>query len=124
MALDIYLKIPTDPNYSSGEIEVEDNLFNFVQYIEMILTTEKGEVFGEPNLGANLEAYLWNPNITSSVIKSEIISQILEFCPSSVNQIPYDIDVNFIKGEITDTILVDIEIDGTKVLGIAATPIN
>lgn len=124
MALDVYLKIPTDPDYSSSEIEVEDELFNFVQYIEMILTTQKGEVFGSPNLGASLESYLWNPNISASIIKREIIEQIKEFCPRSSSTIPFDIDVNFVKGEITDSILVDIEIDGTKVLGISAIPTN
>jgi len=124
MAIDIYLKIPSDPNYSSREIEVEDRLFNFVQYIEMILTTQKGEVFGDPELGANLEAYLWNTSITAATIKNEIISQIIKYCGFSAVDIPYDVDVSFIKGEITDTILVDIVIDGQKVLGVAATPSN
>ncbi len=124
MAVDIYLKIPNDPNYSSTEIEVEDRLFNFVQYIEMILTTEKGEVFGDPNLGANLESYLWNPNITEATIKNEIISQIFDYCRASSVDIPYDVEVSFIKGNITDTILIDIVIDGKKVLGVAATPTN
>lgn len=90
----------------------------------MILTTQKGEVFGSPNLGASLESYLWNPNISASIIKREIIEQIKEFCPRSSSTIPFDIDVNFVKGEITDSILVDIEIDGTKVLGISAIPTN
>lgn len=122
MAVDIYLKIPNDPNYLSGEIEVEDDLFNFVQYIEMILTTNKGEIFGAPSLGANLEAYLWNPNITKATIKNEIMLQIYDYCDELCSRITFDIDVNFIKGQLTDSIIVDIEIDGKQVLGIVASP--
>lgn len=124
MPLDIYLRIPTDPNYDSTQLEVDDRLVNFVQMVEMILTTNKGEVFGFPNLGANLEAYLWNPHITPGTIKSDINKQIMEFCGYGVRDIPYSIGINFVKGAITDTMLVDIEIDGTAVLGIAAIPTN
>ena len=124
MPLDIYLRIPTDPNYDSTELEIDDRIFNFVQMVEMILTTNKGEVFGSPHLGANLEAYLWNPQITPSTIKSEINRQIMEYCREGIKDIPYSIDVNFMKGSITDSMIVDIIIDGTKVLGIAAVPTN
>lgn len=122
MALDIYLKIPGDPNYDPNEFEVNDDLFNFVQAIEMILTTTKGDVFGEPELGANLEAYLWNPNISPSTIKSEINTQIFKYCPIYCNTISYDIDINFMEGDIVDYMLVDIIIDGQRVLGIVSTP--
>ena len=122
MPVDVYLRIPTDPYYDPTQFEVDDRLFNFVQYIEMILTTSKTEVFGAPGMGVNLEAFLWNPNITASTIKSEINNQIFAYCPTSSQDIPFDIEVSFIKGDITDSILVDIVIDGEKVLGIAATP--
>lgn len=124
MAVDIYLRIPTDPNYDPEQIEVDDRISNFVQYIEMILTTNKGEVFGEPDLGANLESYLWNTNISASVIKSELNRQIFQYAPNSCKDIPFSIEVNFFKGDITDSMLIDIIIEGEKVLGIAATPQN
>lgn len=122
MPLDVYLKIPEDPNYDPTQIEIEDDLFNFVQYIEMILTTNRGEVFGAPELGANLEAYLWNPYVTSSTIKSEINRQIFQLCPNLSARIAFEVDVQFFKGDITDSILVDIIIEGEKVLGIVSTP--
>jgi hypothetical protein len=124
MGLDIYLRIPSDPYYDDSQIELDDDIYNFVQGIEMILTTNKGEIFGSPDLGANLEAYLWNEHVSASTIKSEINRQIFEYCPNGSNKIPFSIDVSFMKGEITDSILVDIIIDGQKVLGIAATPTN
>jgi phage baseplate assembly protein W len=122
MQLDFYLKIPDDPNYDPTQIEIEDDLFNFVQYIEMILTTNRGEVFGAPELGANLEAYLWNQHITAATIKSEINRQIFQLCPNLSARIAFDVEVQFFKGDITDSILVDIIIEGEKVLGIVSTP--
>lgn len=122
MALDIYLRVPTDPNYDSTQLEVADSVDNFIQMIEMILTTDKTEVFGEPGLGIGLESFLWNPNISTGTIKTEINRQILLYCPNGIGIVPYEIDINFVKGDIYDTMLVDIIIDNQKVLGIAATP--
>jgi hypothetical protein len=124
MGLDIYLRIPSDPYYDDTQLEIDDDVYNFVQGIEMILTTNKGEIFGSPDFGASLESYLWNPNISASTIKSEINRQIFQFCQEGANRIPYSVEVNFMKGDITDSILVDIVIDNQKVLGIAATPVN
>jgi len=122
MALDIYMKIPTDPYFDDDEIEIDDDIFNFVQNIEMILTTNKGDVFGIPEFGASLEAYLWNRNISPATIISDINKQIVLFCPTASNRIPYKVDVNFIKGDMTDSMVIDIVIDDQKVLGIVASP--
>jgi len=122
MALDIYLRLPQDPNYNADFLEVEDDVSNFVQMIEMCLTTVPGEVLGEPELGCNLEGYLWNPYITVGTIKNDIMSQVRRFCGYSQMSIPFSVNVNFIKGSISDSILVDIEVDGRSVLGIAASP--
>lgn len=122
MPLDVYLKIPEDPNYDPTQIEIEDDLFNFVQYIEMILTTNRGDVFGAPELGANLEAYLWNQQVSAGTIKSEISRQVFQLCPNLSARIAFDVEVQFFKGDITDSILVDIIIEGEKVLGIVSTP--
>lgn len=122
MPIDIYLKVQTDPNFSPYELEEEDDLERFIQAVDMILTTKKGEILGEPGFGSNLEEYLWNFKVGSNQIKSNIISQIETYCSEFSSNIPYDIAVNFIKGDIYDSIIVDLEIDGTKVLGIAVRP--
>ena len=122
MAIDVYLRLPSDPNYVSNFIEVEDEVSNFVQRIEMILTTIPGEVLGSPDFGINLESYLWNPYVTSGSIKNSIMSQIRTYCVYNQANIPFSIDVNFIKGDIVDGIVIDILIDGRKTLGISAIP--
>jgi hypothetical protein len=121
MAVDIYLRLPNDPNYNSGYLEVEDPISNFVQRIEMILTTNPGEVLGSPDFGVNLEAFLWNPYITVGAIRNSIMSQIRQYCQFD-QVIPVSIEVTFLQGSISDGILVDIIIDGNPALGIVATP--
>lgn len=122
MAIDIYLRIDTDPNYDPTQIEVQDPYQQFMQLIEMILTTNKGEVLGSCELGANLDSYLWNTSISSNSIKQEILRQIEMFGVQFTNQIKYDVDVNFVQGDISDTIIVDIYIEDQKVYGVAVTP--
>lgn len=120
MAVDVYLRLPNDPNYVASYVEVEDDVSNFVQQIEMILTTKPGEVLGFPDFGVNLDGYLWNNYVTSGTIKNDIQSQIRKYCPTHQLRIPYDISVNFVQGEIVDGIIIDIIIDGRKILGISA----
>jgi hypothetical protein len=118
MAVDLYLRIPTDPNYDPREIEVDDNLQNFLQQVEMILTSRKGDVLGDPEFGANLEDYLWT-NYSANQIQTEINSQISKYCSFLSYLFPFAIEVSFVQGDVIDTIIVDISIDGTKVLGVA-----
>ena len=122
MAIDVYLRLPSDPNYNSNFVEVEDSVSNFVQQIEMILTTIPGEVLGSPDFGVNLEGYLWNPYVTSGSIKNDIMTQIRKYCEYNQQSIPYTVQVNFVKGAIVDGIIIDIIIDGRKILGISAVP--
>jgi hypothetical protein len=121
MAVDLYLRIPSDPNYSELEIEVDDSLQLFLQEIEMILTTRKGDVLGDPDFGANLEDFVWS-TYSSIEIQNRIHQQISKYCYELSNKIPYSVNVQFVQGEIYDSILVDVEIDGTTMIGIMVNP--
>ena len=109
-------------NYSSFETEVGEELDQFLQKIEMILTTRKGQVLGEPKFGANLEDFLWNYRASSYQIENEVRLQIETYCSEIGQRINYKVEAQFIPGEISDSILVDITVDGTKVLGIGVRP--
>jgi hypothetical protein len=123
MAIDMYFKLSNYPYYDPSEIEVIDSLENFLQQLEMIITTPKGSLLGDPNFGVSLESYLWTFTTSSSSIKQSIINQIIEYVGfDGFGQIPYEIDVNFLKGEVYDTMIVDILIDGNKVAGYAVAP--
>ena len=122
MPIDIYIKMPGDKNYTNQRREVEADLDKFAQAIEMLLMTTRGTVLGYPDMGCNLDAFLWNPYITNGQIRDSIATQISTYVPEYASTIPYEINVEFITGEIVDGILINIIIDSTQVFGVVAKP--
>jgi hypothetical protein len=123
MAVDIYFKLSEYPYYDPSEIEINDELEMFLQNVEMLITTPKGTVLGDPNFGCSLESYLWSTDKSAYDIKQEITSQIYEYVNfDNYGGISYDIEVNFLQGEIWDTAIIDLTIDGTKVSGYVVNP--
>jgi hypothetical protein len=121
MAVDIYFKLPSDKIFDPYGIEEESSLEIFLQQIDMILTTEKGSVLGDPEFGLNLDQYLWSFSGGSGSIRQEIERQIANYIFLQ-DPIDYQIDVNFIAGEIYDTMLIDILVDGEKMAGYMMAP--
>jgi len=123
MAIDLYFKMDTYPYYDADEIEINDRVELLLQELEMILTTPKGSVLGDPDFGVSLDSYIWTTSKGSSHIKQDVDYQINTYISNdTLKDIDLDIDVNFVKGEIWDTIYLDILIDGTKVAGYAVEP--
>jgi phage baseplate assembly protein W len=123
MAIDLYFKMDTYPYYDADEIEINDRVEMLLQELEMILTTPKGSVLGDPDFGVSLDSYIWTTSKGSSHIKQDVDHQINKYISNdTLNGIDLDIEVNFIKGEVWDTIYLDILIDGTKVAGYAVEP--
>lgn len=123
MAIDLYFKMDTYPYYDADEIETNNRVEMLLQCVEMILTTPKGSVLGEPDFGMNLDSYIWSMSKSSSNIKQDAMFQFQSYISQETwNGISLDVDVNFIKGEIWDSIILDILIDGTKVAGYAVEP--
>jgi hypothetical protein len=116
MSVDIYFKLPSDRIFNPNGLEEDNEVEIFLQQLDMILSTKKGSVFGDPEFGLALEQYLWTFSGGSGSIKQEIYQQITQYT-DNIENIDYEIDVNFIQGEIYDSILVDVKIDGTKVAG-------
>jgi phage baseplate assembly protein W len=123
MAVDIYFKTTDYQFFKQNEIEVEDELEQFLQNVDMVISTPKGSVLGDPNFGCSLEQFLWDTTKGGYDIKQEISSQIYDYVVYENNVgINYDIEVSFIKGEIYDTAIVDLIIDRTKVVGYVINP--
>lgn len=123
MAIDLYFKMDTYPYYDADEIELNDRVEMLLQEVEMILTTPKGSVLGDPDFGVSLDSYIWTTSKGSSHIKQDVDFQINKYISNdTMNGIDLDMDVNFVKGEIWDTLYLDILIDGTKVAGYAVEP--
>ena len=112
MELDMYIRNPDDPNFKPGIVEIWDDLEMFIQQIEMVLMTERGEILGEPDFGANLEYYVHGLNINSGRIERLVQNQIVEYC-TLASKFPFTVSMSFYKGDVRDIGLLEIEIDNT-----------
>jgi hypothetical protein len=115
--MEIYNRTADDPNFSPGQIEIQDQLMEFIQQIEMIMFTRRRDVIGHKMFGANLEDIIFSLNATNGEIETIVRQQIGQHCPLA-GKIPYTVTCKFMKGQIRDLAVVDIVIDNTYVLGI------
>jgi hypothetical protein len=98
---DIYIKYEGHPKYSSEYI-IEDDVINvIIQKLEMILFSRKGEVLGDPDMGCDIEFYLWKTKVPAKQIKKIITDQIVIYIPE-LTQLEYDINIEIYEGTIQD----------------------
>ena len=94
--IDFYTSSQGNPNFSDFEL-IDDDIFRVViQKWEMVIFTEKGEVFGEPNLGADLSHYLHETRLSAESIKESLNDQISYFIPE-LNGIDYTLEVEILE---------------------------
>ena len=91
---DLYIRYPGHPDFSSIEIIEDDVAKVIVQKYEMIIFSVKGDVFGQPELGANLLELLHDTKFSADDVESEIRSQISKFIPELSN-LDYTLNINF-----------------------------
>lgn len=96
---DIVTRYFGHPKYNSTKI-IEDNIIEvIIQKLEMILFTRKGEVLGQPDLGCDLEFYLWKTKVPANKIKGVIHEQIGLFIPE-LNILDYTLEIELYQGTI------------------------
>lgn len=91
---DFYIGYPGHPRFVNLEVIEDDVIRVVLQKYEMLLFTNKGDVFGEPNLGCNLEELLYETKLSADYIEGDIISQINEYIPEIMN-LDYNLSVKF-----------------------------
>ncbi len=102
------------PKYSSTRV-IEDRTIEFVvQKLENLLFTNKGDLLGDPDFGANLEYYLWTTNVPVAKIEAEIKNQITQYIPE-LNQMQYTLSVEIYEGTVRDILQLNFKIKDTKV---------
>ena len=67
--VDFYVIYKGNPYYESDKVLEDDLVKVIVQKYYTILLTNKGEVLGEPNLGANLEQLLFETTLDEENVK-------------------------------------------------------
>ena len=102
------------PKYSSKRV-IEDRTIEFViQKLENLLFTNKGDVLGDPEFGANLEYYLWSTNVPINKIENEIKTQIDKYIPE-LNTFQYRMTTEIYEGSARDILQINITVKDTKV---------
>ena len=104
---DLNIRGKNHPKYNSRRI-VEDRTIEFIiQKLENVLFTNKGEVLGDSNFGANLEYYLWSTRVPVSKIENEIRNQVNIYVPE-LNNYGYSLEVNVFEGTYRDILQINI----------------
>jgi hypothetical protein len=91
---DFYICYPGHPRYNSTELIEDDVIRVIIQKYEMLLLTNKGEVFGFSDLGCNLEELLYETKVSSDFVEGEITQQILEYI-KEISGIDFTLEVKF-----------------------------
>lgn len=114
---EIYNRAPEDPNFNPNQLEVHDEIMEFIQQIEMCLFTSRREVIGYKNFGSSLDDLIYTLNATNGEIETLVNQQITRYCPLS-SKIPFVVNCKFMKGTYRDLAVVDVIIDNTYTLGV------
>lgn len=108
---DIYIKYDGHPRFHSERIVEDDPIEVIVQKLEVILFTNKGDLYGEPELGCNLEYYLWETKVPVGDIRNLVVEQINIYIPE-LNQIGYDFTIEIFEGTYRDILYLNFTIKG------------
>ena len=117
MIQEIYIRPIDDQKYEETKLEVSDEYEMLYSKILMILSTRKGEVFGDPNFGVSLEDQLFTFNIDEGKLREQIFNQISLYVPES-GKFNLKLEVKRFRGSVRDIILLDFIVDGRKSFGV------
>lgn len=116
---ELYCKLPTDLDYEA-KVESNDEAFNILQQIKIVLGTKPGEVLGNPMFGCDLEKYLFSMDYNKEEILSMINYEI--FSNVHFNENRWTIGVDVLFGHSSDSpyeyAVIDISLNEQKCLGI------
>lgn len=111
---DIYIKGNRDPDFDDTKVENVNFLDTVISKIYMILMTNKGEVFGSPDFGADIPKYLWKTKFPASTIEINIKEQFTVYIPE-LNISDYKVSVYILPGKTNDIGIVNIDLGVTSV---------
>lgn len=114
-----YIKYPGHPAYNSKRVVEDDVIGVLINKVEMILFTNKGEVYGNPDFGADLYNYLHQTSVSADFVKNEIENQFKIYIPELTNYM-YKLEVNILPGTLQDVMLIDFTLNGVRVNAIFA----
>ena len=97
--IDFYIKNAEDSTYIDSQI-IEDDIINvIIQKYNLIIFSNKGDVMGDPNFGADIELLLYETKVSENYVKEQIIEQINLYIPELINM-SYGLEVLFAQDSV------------------------
>jgi hypothetical protein len=115
--MEFYIRAYGDPNFDPYKIHSESEISMVLTQLETILFTKRGDVMGEPLLGANLEDLVYTLNYNEGQIRGLIEEQIEMFSPLA-QKYNTQVSVSFFKGTVRDIAQIDIVVDSKYQVGV------
>lgn len=91
---DFYILYKDHPRYNSTQMIEDDVIRVVLQKWEMIILTNKGELFCDPKFGGDLLKYLHETRLSAEYIEGELRGQIRDYIPE-LEDTTYTLSVNF-----------------------------
>jgi hypothetical protein len=92
--IDFYICYPGHPMFKLSEVIEDDVVRVIVQKYEMIIFTNKGELFGDLNFGGDLTKLLHETRLSAESIEENLKGQIADYI-SEIDEIGYELTVEF-----------------------------
>jgi len=93
---DFYVLYKGNPYYEGDKIEEDSVIRVIIQKYYNLLFTNKGDVLGDPEFGANLEELLYETGLDDVSVKQVIIDQLEIYIPEIFGT-SFDIGVVFVE---------------------------
>lgn len=113
---DFYIKYPEHPSFNDTQL-IEDEIVRvIVQKYEMVLFTNPGDLFGDPEFGGDLTRLLFQTKVSSRYVEKRLNEQIATYIPE-LNGITYELNVRFEENpnSYSDIMLIDFKIKDYEV---------
>lgn len=111
---DFYIKYEEHPRFTVSKIIEDEAVEIMINKIEMILFTNKGEVLGDSNFGADLYFFLHKTKVAAETVESIIGDQFKKYIPE-LNNFAYTLKVTILPGTFQDVLFIDINVNGVEI---------
>jgi len=113
---DFVIRYKGHPKYVDYKPIEDDVIEVIVQKLEMLLFTNKKDVFGTAGhgFGGDIEYMLWQTKLPNNIVKKRIDEQINTYIPE-LNLIGYDFDLSIYEGTLQDILSLDFIIRGYNI---------
>ena len=91
---DFYIIYPGHPRFNDTQLIEDDVIRVIIQKWELMIFTNRGELFCDPEFGGDLPRYLHETRLSAETIESELRAQVREYI-TELESINYTLQVNF-----------------------------